>query len=478
MKSNLIRIGLAFLAIVTLWSCQWSLAGETPESGFPEIKRDLEEIRSDGKLRALVAYSATGYFLYKGQPMGYEYELLRRLADYLGLELEVRVVNDLDQMLEILQSGQVDLVAHGLAITRERKEEVAFTDYLYLTKQVLVQRKPPNWRRMTLDQVRASLVEDPVDLIGDTVSVRKNSSYLKRLENLSREIGGPIVIDTLEGNLSTDEIIKMVVDKRIKYTVADRNLAHINASSYPILDVSVPVSFSQRIGWAVRKNARDLQQALDQWLAKEKKSDEFYYIYNKYFENRRSFNRRVRSEFYSLAEGRISPYDSLIQLYAEDLGWDWRLLASQVYQESRFDHNATAWTSARGLMQLMPATAAELGISDPSLPDESLKGGVLYLKQLGRAFESIPDSLQRTKFTLAAYNCGLGHVQDAQRLARLRGLDPNQWDENVDQMILALSYPKNYNNQVVEYGYLRGVGPYRYVKQIFERYAHYESLIQ
>ncbi len=477
MKTNLIRIGLAFLTALVLWSCQWGRAGETSKNGFPEIKRDLKEIRSEGKLRALIAYSATGYFLYKGQPMGYEYELLRRLAEDLNLELEMRVVGDLDQMLEILQSGQVDLVAHGLAITRERKEEVAFTDYLYLTKQVLVQRKPANWRHMTLDQIRASLVVDPVDLIGDTVSVRKNSSYLKRLENLSREIGGPIVIDTLEGNLSTDEIIKMVVDKRIKYTVADRNLAHINASSYPILDVTVPVSFSQRIGWAVRKNARDLQQAVDQWLAREKKSDEFYYIYNKYFENRRSFNRRIRSEFYSLAEGRISPYDSLIKSHAADLGWDWRLLASQVYQESRFDPNATAWTSARGLMQLMPSTAAELGVSDPSQPDESLEGGVRYLKQLGRAFQTIPDSLQRTKFTLAAYNCGLGHVQDAQRLAEARGLDPNSWDQNVDQMILALSYPKNYNNDVVEYGYLRGVEPYRYVKQIFERYAHYESLI-
>ena len=477
MKTNLIRIGLAFLAAIVLWSCQWGRAGETAENGFPEIKRDLKEIRSEGKLRALIAYSATGYFLYKGQPMGYEYELLRRLAEDLNLELEMRVVGDLDQMLEILQSGQVDLVAHGLAITRERKEEVAFTDYLYLTKQVLVQRKPANWRRMTLDQIRASLVVDPVDLIGDTVSVRKNSSYLKRLENLSREIGGPIIIDTLEGNLSTDEIIKMVVDKRIKYTVADRNLAHINASSYPILDVTVPVSFSQRIGWAVRKNARDLQQAVDQWLAREKKSDEFYYIYNKYFENRRSFNRRIRSEFYSLAEGRISPYDSLIKSHAADLGWDWRLLASQVYQESRFDPNATAWTSARGLMQLMPSTAAELGVSDPSQPDESLEGGVRYLKQLGRAFQTIPDSLQRTKFTLAAYNCGLGHVQDAQKLAEARGLDPNSWDQNVDQMILALSYPKNYNNDVVEYGYLRGVEPYRYVKQIFERYAHYKSLI-
>lgn len=460
-----------------LWSCQWSLAGETSEKGVPGVKRDLEEIRSEGKLRALVAYSATGYFLYKGQPMGYEYELLKRLAEHLGLELEVRVVQDLDQMLEILQNGQVDLVAHGLAITRERQEEVAFTDYLYLTKQVLVQRKPANWRKLTLDQIRASLVQDPVDLIGDTVSVRKNSSYLDRLENLSREIGGTIVIDTLEGNLSTDEIIKMVVDKRIKYTVADRNLAHINASSYPILDVSVPVSFSQRIGWAVRKNARELQQALDAWLQQEKKSDEFYYIYNKYFENRRSFNRRIQSEFYSLAEGRISPYDSLFKAVAPRLGWDWRLLASQVYQESRFDPNATAWTGARGLMQLMPATAAEVGVSDPSLPRESLEGGVRYLEQLGRAFERIPDSLQRIKFTLAAYNCGLGHVQDARRLAELRGLDPDTWDQHVDRMVLALSYPKNYNEDVVQYGYLRGVEPYRYVRQVFERYAHYQSLI-
>ena len=453
------------------------MAGVTSDKGVPVIKRDLEEIRSEGKLRALVAYSATGYFLYKGQPMGYEYELLKRLAEHLNLELEVRVVQDLDQMLEILQNGQVDLVAHGLAITRERKEEVAFTDYLYLTKQVLVQRKPANWRSMTLDQIRATLVQDPVDLIGDTVSVRKNSSYLNRLENLSREIGGTIVIDTLEGNLSTDEIIKMVVDKRIKYTVADWNLAHINASSYPILDVSVPVSFSQRIGWAVRKNARGLQAALDAWIAQEKKSDEFYYIYNKYFENRRSFNRRIRSEFYSLAEGRISPYDSLIQTQAAALGWDWRLLASQVYQESRFDANATAWTGARGLMQLMPSTAEELGVSDPSQPEQSLEGGVRYLHQLRGAFEEIPDSLQQIKFTLAAYNCGLGHVQDARRLAATRGLDPDRWDQNVDQMILALSYPKNYYNEVVQYGYLRGVEPYRYVKQIFERYAHYESLI-
>ena len=442
-------------------ACQGTRAGETPDEEPELVLRDLADIKEEGKLRALISYSATGYFLYRGQPMGYEYEMLTRLAKRLGVTLELRVAQDLDQMLEILQSGQVDLVAHGLAITEGRKKEVAFSDYFYLTKQVLVQRKPDNWRALTLDFIAENLIQDPVELIRDTVSVRKNSSYLRRLVNLSREIGGPIFVDTLDGNLSTDEIIKMVVDKKIKYTVADRNLAQINASSYPILDVQVPVSFSQRIGWAMRKNAKELKKATDQWIQEEKKNHDFNYIYKKYFENPRNFNRRVKSDFFSLTEGRISPYDSLIKIYAESLGWDWRLLASQVYQESRFHPDATAWTNAKGLMQLMPNTAEELQVSDPQDPEESLRGGVRYLRQLSRAFETIQDSTEQIKFTLAAYNSGLGHVEDARRLATSRGLDPNCWEGNVDQMILGLSSPTNYNEAAVKYGYLRGVDPYR-----------------
>ena len=473
----MVRFGIAICLLALAVACQGTRAGD-PVKNTPEIgSRDLDDIREEGKLRALIAYSATGYFLYRGQPMGYEYEMLTRLAKRLGVQLELRVAQDLDQMLEILQNGQVDLVAHGLAITEGRKEEVSFSDYLYLTKQVLVQRKPANWRSMTLDAIREDLVQDPVELIKDTVSVRKNSSYLRRLVNLSREIGGAIYIDTLDGNLSTDEIIKMVVDKKIKYTVADRNLAQINASSYPILDVGVPVSFSQRIGWAMRKNSPALKQATDQWIQAEKADGDFNYIYGKYFENRRNFNRRVKSEFFSLTEGRISPYDSLIKIYSKALGWDWRLLASQVYQESRFDPTARAWTNARGLMQLMPSTAEELQIVNPEDPEQSLRGGIRYLRQLSEAFEAVPDSTDQIKFTLAAYNCGLGHVEDARRLAAIRGLDPNCWEGNVDQIILGLSYPKNYNDPIIQYGYVRGVEPFRYVRQIMERYRHYASFV-
>lgn len=450
-------------------------------TGAPEAKtepqpRTLEQIRRSGELRALVAYSATSYFLYKGQPMGYEYELLRRLADDLGLELRVRIARDLDEMLDILERGEVDLVAHGLAITQERKERVAFAEYLYLTRQVLVQRKPEHWRKLSRDEIRDRLVQDPVQLIGDTVSLRLHSSYMDRARNLAKEIGGSIVIDTLNGALSTDEIIKKVVDREIKYTFADQNLARINASYYPILDVSVPVSFSQRIAWAVHPRSNQLLKAINAWLSQEKKEADFFVIYNKYFKNRSSFAQRARSPFYSLNQEQISPFDPLIKEEARQLGWDWKLLASMVYQESRFDPEATSWSGARGLMQLMPATAEELGVSDRRDATESLRGGIQYLNQLYRRFDEVPDSLQRIKFTLAAYNCGYSHVSDARKLADLSGLNKNRWDNNVDSMLLSLRSPSQYNREEVQAGYVRGEEPYRYVREIFERYEHYRSL--
>ncbi|MBC2838123.1 transporter substrate-binding domain-containing protein [Robiginitalea sp. SC105] len=469
------------LIILMLLLCSCHPGSDSSRNSDPDTaraSRSLDAIRASGKLRALIAYSATSYFLYRGQPMGYEYELVQRLAENLGVELDLRIAADLDEMLEILERGEVDLVAHGLAITQERKKKVAFADYLYLTKQVLVQRKPENWRSLTRDQTLERLVLDPVELIGDTVSLRKNSSYLERVNNLSHEIGGTIVVDTLEGSVATDEIIRMVVNRDIKYTIADQNLARINASHYPILDVSVPVSFSQRIAWAVSRNSPDLLKAINHWLAQEKKQTDYYVIFNKYFKNRRNFSRRVNSPFYSLNEGQISPFDHLIKQEARQMGWDWRLLASVVYQESRFDAEATSWTGAAGLMQLMPETAEELGVADLTDAAQNLEAGTRYLETLYGRFRTVPDSLQRIKFALASYNCGYQHVEDARKLAEVKGLDKDCWDRNVDRMILALSAPDNYLHEVVDYGYVRGEEPYQYVKQVFDRFTHYRSFLQ
>jgi len=473
---NSIGVFVVLLIITLFINCNPDKPTTKQAAAIPFI-RDLSEIKKDGKLKVLLGYSGTSYFLYRGKPMGYEYELLQRLADHLQLELEITISNNLDMLLTNLIKGHADIVAYGLAITDDRKKIAAFTDYLYLTKQVLVQKKPVNWRKMTLDNIKKSIIQDPLELIGDTVSVRENTSYFKRLENLSKEMGGKIIIDTLEGNLSTAEIIQMVAEDKIKYTIADKNLASINSSYSPILDTNVPVSFSQRIAWAVRPNSPKLLEATNSWIKQYRKQPEYNVIYNKYFKNKRGFKNRVKSEFYSVNTNEISQYDAIIKTNAKKINWDWRLLTALIYQESNFKNEASAWSGAAGLMQLMPGTAEDMGIKNRLDPKDNIRGGTKYLKTIYDAFYDIKDSVQRIKFSLAAYNCGYFHVKDAQKLATLNQLDPKVWDGQVDRMILALTYPQNFNKEEIKYGYVRGQEPHDYVLDIFKRYDHYVRFI-
>ncbi len=439
--------------------------------------RDLEQIKKDGKLNVLTTYSSTSYFLYRGQPMGYEYELLKRFAEHLGIELNIVISNNIDTMYQELLNGKVDIIAHGLTITEERKKLVNFSEYLYLTHQVLVQKKPDNWRKMKWSKLQSSLKHDVIDLIGDTVSVRDKSSYINRLANLSEEMGGQIHIDTLPANLSTDRIIEMVADGKIKYTVADNNIASINASYYPILDIDVPVSFSQRISWALRPDSPGLEKVLNDWIIEMKKETVYYVIYNKYFKNERGFRNREKSGYLSLNENKISKYDDIIKTYAEAINWDWRLLAALIYQESRFEPKANSWAGAHGLMQIMPATAKSLGVTNRHHPEQSVKGGTKYLDMLWNRFDAVEDSVQRIKFTMASYNCGYSHVVDAQNLAKAEGFNEIIWDENVAEMILKLSNRECFTKPFIKYGYVRGREPYNYVDQIFKRYEQYKQFI-
>ena len=441
------------------------------------VDRDLEDIREDGVLKALVVYSSTSYFLYRGQTMGFEYELLTRLADYLDLKLELVVSDDLDSQFEALNRGDVDLIAHGMTVTNQRKWEVDFTDYLYLTRQVLVQKKPDNYREISWSALQKELIHDPIELIGKTVSIRKNSSYNERILSLSNEIGGEIFIDTLDSQLSTEEIIWMVEEGKIKYTIADENLARIHASYSPILHIDVPISFSQRIAWVVRKKSPELRAAVNEWIKAERKEASYYVIYNKYFKNKKTFQQRISSDYISVKNNKISEYDDVIKIHADKIGWDWRLLAALIYQESRFNPEAQSWAGAEGLMQVMPATAESLGIQNTSDPNESIRGGTDYLHMLYGRFTDIPDSTNRLKFTMAAYNCGFGHITDAQRLAEENNLDPGIWSDHVEDMIIALSLPRNYNKPMIKHGYVRGKEVANYVEQIFERYARYKQLI-
>lgn len=410
--------------------------------------------------------------------MGFEYELLSRLAKNLGLKLKITIAEDIDDLFDMLNNGKGDLIAYGLTITEPRKKMVSFTENHYVTHQALVQRMPDNWRSLPGYKIDKQLISNTLELSNDTVWVRENSSYAERIKNLENEIGADIPVAHINGNVTTDEIIKMVVDGEIERTVADHNIAAINKTYYPILNIDTRVSFSQRIAWAVRQNSPDLLKAINKWINKEKKSDDYYVIYNKYFKNTRSNRSRIKSDFYSKNSNKISKYDDIIKENASELGWDWRFLSSQVYQESRFDPKAESWAGATGLIQLMPATAKEVGVSNNYNPKENIRGGVKYLDRMRDNFEAVEDSIQKVKFTLAAFNCGAGHVYDAMRLAEKHGKNPNIWDENVEEYILKLKDKEYYLDDVVRHGFVRGTEPYNYVRDIFLRYEHYKKFIE
>ncbi|MFW5768280.1 MAG: transglycosylase SLT domain-containing protein, partial [Bacteroidota bacterium] len=322
--------------------------------------------------------------------------------------------------------------------------------------------------------ISKQLITDPLDLIGKTVHVRENSSYYQRLQNLMDEIGGEIDIKTVSGESTTEDLINQVARGEIKYTVADYNIASINKTYNPILDIDVPVSFSQRIAWMVRQNSPKLLETVNEWIRSMRKQTDYYVIYNKYFRNKKDYHRRIKSDFYALSKGKISKYDDVIRQYADTLQWDWRLLSSLIYQESKFNPNARSWVGAEGLMQMMPATAKELGYNDVSDPRTSIEAGVKYLKKLENSWQEIPDD-ERKKFIMASYNVGLSHVADARRLTEKYGGNPNVWHGEVDEYLLKLASKKYYDEEVVKYGYCRGSEPYNYVREINERYEHYKK---
>ncbi|MFC1584499.1 transporter substrate-binding domain-containing protein [Fibrobacterota bacterium] len=469
------RLVAAFLIFSWLLSCSEREPYQPPPQG--QIKFDLLEIQRKGKLTALCRYDPSSYFIYKGQPMGYEYDLLNRLAEHLMVELEVKVPRTWEELYEMLHTGEGDIVAASMKVTLEGTEKVAFTDNHSTTRQMLIQRKPEGWRKLKRHQIDKRVVRSPLQLVDKEIHVQQKSSYNRRLVNLSQEIGGRIKIAKVSEEMETAFLIKMVAEGTIDYTVADENLVRGYETYYTNLDAKTPLSFPQKIAWAVRKNSPQLLEEINEWLRNIKtgKDPTFNVIYSKYFKSSRAFARRMSSDYLSINGGKLSPYDSLFKLYSKDLGWDWKLLASVAFQESKFDSRAVSWAGAVGVMQLLPSTAEELGIKHPKNPRESIKAGVKLLKLLYAYWKNVPDPGEQLKFTLASYNAGKGHIEDARRLAEKFGKDPDIWADNVAEYLLKKSERKYFYDNVVRYGYCRGEEPYNYVKEILERYKIYQQ---
>ncbi|HKO99493.1 MAG TPA: transglycosylase SLT domain-containing protein [Pyrinomonadaceae bacterium] len=462
------------------------------------INRDLTQIRERGELVVLAPYNSTTYFIYQGEPLGYEYELLQSFAKDLGVPLKMIVVADPKSLFSLLNSGEGDLAAGriiqpaGPTVALEEQSPVSFSRALYRTEPVLVQQSdPPSAAGEGTEKalaagpadplpeidIQARLVTRAAQLAGRTVNLPQESAYRRTLIELSDEISGDIHVVEMGDKIQDEALAQKVARGEVQFTVMQKNLADLKEAEFKNLRVRPILGQIHGVSWALRKNSPELMNALNAWIEDKKRGALFNALYKKYFIDRRKYLERVQSEYLTSTTGKLSEYDPLIKQYAGQLDWDWRLLASQAYQESRFKPEARSWAGATGLLQLMPATAREFGVQNALDPAENVQGAVRFLQWLQRYWSKrIPDEKERLKFILASYNTGAGHVEDAQRLTEKYGGNPLVWDD-VSYWLLQKSTQKYSGDEVVKFGFCRGLEPVNYVTNILERFDHYKQFV-
>lgn len=435
-----------------------TFVGSTSE----KYELDKSGIIARSSLRVAVDNNSSSYYIYRGTRMGYEYELLLDFAERLGVQVELVVPSDIDEAFQFLDEGKVDIIAMNLEENINKGDWISFSQPLGIINTVLVGRK--NGRK-----------EVSWDSLGrDSIIVRKGAVYSTSLKKIkdSLDLGFTIV----EVPDHEETLIDQVADGIIDWTVSESSVARTNATYYEELYIPLAVSSESSVVWALRKTSPELLKELNSWII-EKKPQFITGLYKKYFQNSKYQYFHSNSPFSSLGGNRISEFDELIKDGASDLGWDWRLLAALVYKESRFDTSAVSYAGAQGLLQLMPITAQQFGVSNPNDPVESLRGGVRFLNYLDKFWlERVPDTKERIQFILASYNMGHGHVEDAWRLALKYGKNTQSWKE-VSFFLNLKSDPKYYRDPVVKSGYAKGHIAVNYTREVLGLFHSYKDLV-
>lgn len=455
------RILAVLICTCVFFSCQQQVKESTSD--------DFQKIKEKGELTIITLNTSTSYFIYKEEPMGYDYDIAQDFCEHFDLKLNVKVAENGDKLLEMLANGEGDIIAYELPVLNELKDSILYCGPQQISHQVLVQRANPG----------DTLVKDVTELIGKEVYVNGNSKYHQRLINLDAELGGGIIIKDLnKDSITVEDMIEMVSDDKIRYTVSDEYIAKLNRTYYSNIEVSLPVSFEQRSSWAVAKTSPALAKAMDEWYKENGNTPVYKKIIKKYFELSKETFEGEYIVPKDLPKGAISVYDELFKKHAKGTIYDWHLLAAICYHESRFINNLTSWAGAAGIMGLMPRTAKSLGLSseDRMNPDLSIGAAIELLDRLNKIFRKVEDPNERMKFILAAYNGGNGHINDAQALASKYGASPYIWEGNVKHYLELKSNPEYYNDSVVKSGYFRATETIKYVDMVISTTERFKRI--
>ncbi|MDD2388543.1 MAG: membrane-bound lytic murein transglycosylase MltF [Desulfobacterales bacterium] len=412
----------------------------------------LVSILGKKELTVITRNNANCYYQYRGQEMGFEYDLARAFADYLGVRLNISVAENWEKMIPDLLDGKGDLIAASMTISPGRLRQVAFSDgYMPIQQQIIVHRNQTD-------------IDSPEQLNGKTVHIRKGTAYQNKLTELKKQ--GIDLTIALYDDLSPEEFIRQVADREIEVTVANSNIALLNQRYYPQAVVAGPLNGEEYLGWAVHPEAKGLLEKINSFFQTIRDDGTFSKIYNRYYANLDDFDYVDVQIYHNRLKSRLPTYQNIIQKAAGMQNFDWRLIAAQIYQESHLDPLAKSHAGAYGLMQLTQSTADSYHVTDIYDPVQNIHAGVTHLKKLYDYFDQ-SERRDRLMIAFAAYNVGLGHIQDAQSLAQEIGLDPDSWS-SLKQVLPLLRHRKYYKQ--TRYGYCRGTEPIMYVDRIMLYY--------
>ncbi|MDN3698892.1 membrane-bound lytic murein transglycosylase MltF [Vibrio cortegadensis] len=440
-------------------------------------KSELEKIRERGVLRVGTLNNQLSYYIGPDGPTGLDYELARVFADQLGVQLEMKPAYRISNLFPALKSGEIDMIAAGLSQSPERLSQFrAGPAYYYVSQQMVYKKgqwRPRNLKQLVNKQVKLKqqILED-----GDTTSpestpslvIVKDSHFVQTLADIKAK--QPDLEYTVDTNADVNDLLKQVSEGSIPFTMADSVELSLSQRLYPDLALAFELTEDQPISWYMRRSDDEsLYALLIEFFGNLKQSGELASLEEKYLGHIGSFDYVDTRAFIRALDAKLPKWSPLFQQYS--LEFDWRLIAALSYQESHWNPKAKSPTGVRGMMMLTLPTAKSVGVTNRLDPEESVRGGVEYLR---RIVDRVPDSIadhEKIWFALASYNVGYGHMMDARRLTKRQGGDPNAWADVKDSLPL-LRQQKYFST--TRYGYARGDEARNYVENI-RRY--YQSII-
>jgi membrane-bound lytic murein transglycosylase MltF len=399
---------------------------------------DWPEIERRGVLRVLVARDRTNFFVAGGRLRGMEYELVHQLElelakDRAGVRPAVDVAfvpMAFEELLPALLEGRGDVAVAGLTVTAERAASVAFTrPYLNDVSEIVVAHAGA--------EIPASLD----GLSGRTLCLAPGTSYIASVARLNADLAArglaPVRVFELGRGLTTEDALELVHAGAFDYTVADRHVAELWADVLDGLRPTPQLALSSggSLAWAVRPDNPALKARLDAFIEGNKKGTQTgNVLFKRYFADA----RWIRDPTPDLGASKLGPFLAPLQIHSAQYGFNWRLIAAQAYQESQLNPDAHSRSGAQGLMQLLPATAKDMGFDDVSAPEDNLHAGIKYMAWLRDTYFDSPELPEpvRVDFALAAYNAGPGRVRRWRSEAPERGVDPNRWFGEVENVAL------------------------------------------